>query len=269
MQLRIDQIRMDGGTQPRARLSIATIDEYAQAMMDGMIFPPVEVYHDGIEYWLADGFHRVQAALKADMTVIEATVTQGTVADAQWHSFSANKAHGLQRTNEDKEQAVRAALRHAKAAGLSDREIARHLGVHGTTVGKYRAEMVSSAEIQQIDTRTVSRGDSSYKQATANIGKSQKFKMPSLGKYRSETQSTAEIQQSTDRTGHDGRKIDAATPPPRQETPAPRPPAPTLSVSLPLGNPKQGAREMFQRLTGGYLRLLVRELRQLLDETTE
>ena len=125
--------------------------------------------------------------LKADMTVIEAAITQGTVADAQWHSFSANKAHGLQRTNEDKEQAVRAALRHTKAAGLSDREIARHLGVHGTTVGKYRAEMVSSAEIQQIDTRTVSRGDSSYKQATANIGKSQKFKMPSIGKYRSET----------------------------------------------------------------------------------
>ena len=61
MQLRIDQIRMDGGTQPRTRLSSATIDEYAQAMMDGMIFPPVEVYHDGIEYWLADGFHRVQA----------------------------------------------------------------------------------------------------------------------------------------------------------------------------------------------------------------
>ncbi len=248
MQLRIDQIRMDGGTQPRTRLSSATIDEYAQAMMDGMIFPPVEVYHDGIEYWLADGFHRVQAALKADMTVIEAAITQGTVADAQWHSFSANKAHGLQRTNEDKEQAVRAALRHTKAAGLSDREIARHLGVHGTTVGKYRAEMVSSAEIQQIDTRTVSRGDSSYKQATANIGKGQKFKMPSMA---------PRIAAPT------------TTPPPRQETPAPRPPAPTLSVSLPLGNPKQGAREMFQRLTGGYLRLLVRELRQLLDETTE
>jgi hypothetical protein len=178
MQLRIDQIRMDGGTQPRAKLSNATIDEYAQAMLDGMIFPPVEVYHDGTEYWLADGFHRVQAALKADMTEIEATVTQGTVADAQWHSFSANKTHGLQRTNEDKEQAVRAALRHAKAVGLSDREIARHLGVHGTTVGKYRAEMVSSAEIQQIEDRTVSRGDSTYKQDTTNIGNSQRFKMP-------------------------------------------------------------------------------------------
>ena len=31
-------------------------------MEEGAIFPPVTVFFDGEHFWLADGFHRVQAA---------------------------------------------------------------------------------------------------------------------------------------------------------------------------------------------------------------
>jgi hypothetical protein len=222
-------------------LSDAVVDEYAQAMLDGITFPPVDVYYDGTEYWLADGFHRVRAAQKADVAEVAAQVHQGTVQDAQWHSFGANKAHGLQRTNEDKEKTVRAALRHPKAVGLSDRELSRHLGLHHQTVGRYRGEMESTGEIRQSTERTGGDGRTIN---TANIGTNQRFKLPSM------------------------KRPGGNSPRPMRATHGPDSPVPMLSISLPLGNPQQGAGSMFERFNHDYLRLLVRELRNLLEGNT-
>jgi hypothetical protein len=61
----IANIRLDGGTQPRAVLDFEAIEDYAEAMGAGMKFPPVVVFYDGENYWLADGFHRVKAAYAA------------------------------------------------------------------------------------------------------------------------------------------------------------------------------------------------------------
>ena len=99
--LKIDAIRTDGGTQPRALIDFDAVSDYMDAMTDGVKFPPVVVFYDGTEYWLADGFHRVKAAHGADFNEIACVVHQGTREDAQWYSFSANKANGLRRTNED------------------------------------------------------------------------------------------------------------------------------------------------------------------------
>ena len=55
-------IRRDGGTQPRKILDQAAVEAYAEAMKKGAVFPPVTVFYDGEEYWLADGFHRMSAA---------------------------------------------------------------------------------------------------------------------------------------------------------------------------------------------------------------
>lgn len=62
--LELSLIRTDGGTQPRAGLNPELIDEYAKAMTEGAKFPPVTVFYDQISYWLADGFHRLEAAKK-------------------------------------------------------------------------------------------------------------------------------------------------------------------------------------------------------------
>lgn len=129
-ELPISQLRTDGGTQPRAALDFDAIDDYADAMEDGDKFPPVVVYYDGENYWLADGFHRVKAAWQAGRETIAAEVRSGTLEDARWHSFSANKVNGLRRTNDDKQRAIKGALRHPRGAELSDREIARHVGVN-------------------------------------------------------------------------------------------------------------------------------------------
>ena len=139
MQIAIDDIRTDGGTQPRAMYHYGMVDAYAEDMQAGAAFPPVVVFYDGTNYWLADGFHRILAAIKLERETIDTEVRQGTLADAQWYSYGVNKAHGLRRTNEDKERAVKAALLHPAAAGKSDHVIAEHCGVSQPYVSKLRS----------------------------------------------------------------------------------------------------------------------------------
>jgi transposase-like protein len=176
VSLPIEQIRLDGGTQPRTALDFAAIDDYAEAMAAGGKFPPVVVFHDGEHYWLADGFHRVKAAFAAGFDAIDCELRQGTLEDSQWYSFSANKTNGLRRTNEDKQRAVKSALLHARAASMSNYAIARHVGVDEATVRNWRTKLTASTEIPQIDTRTVSRQGSTYQQRTTQIGRRRRAK---------------------------------------------------------------------------------------------
>jgi len=124
-QLRIDLIRLDGGAQSRAKLDETLICEYAAEMLGGTEFAPVVVYHDGADYWLSDGFHRVRAALKAEAVEIAAEIRQGALRDAILHSVGANADHGLRRTNEDKRRAVAKLLGDEEWRAWSNREIAR------------------------------------------------------------------------------------------------------------------------------------------------
>jgi transposase-like protein len=171
VRLPIAEIRLDGGTQPRTALDFTAIDDYAEAMAAGVKFPPVVVFHDGEHYWLADGFHRLKAAFASGFDTIDCELPQGTLEDAQWYSFSANKTNGLRRTNEDKQRAVKSALLHPRAAEMSNSAIARHVGVDEATVRNWRTRLAASSEIPKIDTRTVSRQGSTYQQRTTQIGR--------------------------------------------------------------------------------------------------
>lgn len=145
--LRIDLIRIDGGTQPRAHLNPETVTEYANAMADdGCVFPPVTVFYDGADYWLADGFHRVAASKEAGFADIDADVRQGTRRDAVLFSVGANADHGLRRTNEDKRRAVLTLLNDSEWGQWSAREIARRCGVHHQLVERLRPEVASSLD---------------------------------------------------------------------------------------------------------------------------
>jgi hypothetical protein len=80
--LSIASLRLDGGTQPRINLNHEIVEEYAHDMQQGATFPPVIVYDDGDNQWLADGFHRLAAARTLGLTAIAAEVRQGTRRDA-------------------------------------------------------------------------------------------------------------------------------------------------------------------------------------------
>jgi transposase-like protein len=168
ISLSISKIRTDGGTQPRAAIDYAAVDDYMDAMLAGVKFPPITVFYDGTDYWLADGFHRRQAAFGADLEEISCEIHQGTQQDAQWYSFSANKANGLRRSNEDKQRAVKAALQHPSGAGKSDSAIAKHVGVDHVTVKNWRDKLVATCEIHKSESRTGSDGRTIN---TANIGR--------------------------------------------------------------------------------------------------
>ncbi len=106
VNLPLDKVRRDGGTQPRAFMNQDTVKEYAQDLELGAVFPPVIVFYDGTSYWLADGFHRVAATESLGRTEIKAEVKQGSSRDAVLLSCGVNATHGLRRTNADKRRAV-------------------------------------------------------------------------------------------------------------------------------------------------------------------
>lgn len=136
----IDRIK-DGGAQMREDMKPDVVREYADEMAAGAIFPPIIVFHDGANYWLADGYHRVEAARKIERTQIDADVREGEQRDAILHGVGANAAHGLRRTQADKRRAVERLLKDDEWNKWSDRQIAKVAKVDHKTVGKIRREM--------------------------------------------------------------------------------------------------------------------------------
>ena len=143
----IELIRIDKGTQSRVAISQETVDDYARQMEDGAKFPPVIVFHDGVEYYLADGFHRYFATQKIKSKAIAADVINGTLREAILYSLKANKLHGLRPTVDDKRKSVTLMLLDAEWRLWADREIARHCGVSHVFVAKMRKE-VAGGEVQ-------------------------------------------------------------------------------------------------------------------------
>lgn len=141
----VNLIRADGGTQIRAELNDDTVTEYSDAMREGKNFPPVTLYYDGSEYWLADGFHRFRAAKLAGLAEIPEEITPGTRRDAILHSVGANANHGLRRTNADKRRAVETLLNDEEWCRWSDREIAKAAGVSHPFVATIRSPESSEA----------------------------------------------------------------------------------------------------------------------------
>ena len=77
MNLSLEKIIINAGTQSRAKIDEQTVAEYADRMMDGDVFPPVIVFYNGKDYWLADGFHRFFAAKRCAAPNIKCEVLDG------------------------------------------------------------------------------------------------------------------------------------------------------------------------------------------------
>ena len=171
----LDKIRIDGGTQPRVKLNQDLVTEYAEAIREGANFPPVDVFYDGTDYWLGDGFHRYHGYRGAEKTKIPATIRNGTQRDAVLFSCGANPAHGLRRSNADKRKAVTTLLEDPEWATWSNNEIARRCHVGHPLVAEIRADLTRSSSSENGRSSGKTRkftnkhgGESEMK--TANIG---------------------------------------------------------------------------------------------------
>ena len=145
LSMSLADIRIDGGTQSRESLCESTVSDYSDAMVSGDQFPPIVVFCDGSDNWLADGFHRFHAARKAGLSELQADMRSGTREDALWHAIGANKANGQRPSRGDVRHAVLLALR--TWPGKLQSEIAAQVGCAQQYVSRMKSEFTTSGEL--------------------------------------------------------------------------------------------------------------------------
>ena len=172
MKIAPKKLKLDGGTQPREAINQDVVEEYAEAMRAGVVFPPADVFYDGVNYWLADGFHRTLGAIAADVKKVEVAVHMGTVRDAILFSLGANARHGLRRSNADKRRAVMVLLKDEEWGRWSNAKIADQCGVSGDFVGTIRNS--HSNPIRVTEVKTINKHGQETTINTTNIGRKPK-----------------------------------------------------------------------------------------------
>jgi hypothetical protein len=151
--IKLSLLSTDRGIQTRAAANEDTIEEYAQDFLGGSKFPAIDVFTDGSDWFLVDGFHRVLAANRAGLKDILANVYTGAREDAvRWALTKANRTNGLRRTNADKRHSVFLALR--EFPNVSDRTLADMCGVSHPLVADARKQLEESSSSPASDKRT-------------------------------------------------------------------------------------------------------------------
>jgi DNA-binding transcriptional regulator YhcF (GntR family) len=147
MKLELAVVRIDGDTQARVGLDQDVVAEYALAMQDGDKFPVMVAFHDGSDYWLADGFHRFFARKANGELEAEFDVKQGTKRDALFYSFGANGTRGLKLSAEDIRAIITRMLQDDEWRIWSDVQIAHHVGCSSMTVGRVRHSLEDAGKV--------------------------------------------------------------------------------------------------------------------------
>lgn len=158
VRLPLDGITVDPDIQTRAAMNDDTVADYAEAMLAGARFPPVDVFREGKgTAWLADGFHRVAAAHHAGLADIDVVVHPGGRREALLHAVGANARHGLRRTIADRRRAIEALLRDPEWGARSDNWIAERCGVDHKTVAAVRStwEFPKCSAVETADGRVM------------------------------------------------------------------------------------------------------------------
>ena len=143
----IQSLTFDLDLQVRVRINDEQVTQYAECMaseteMQG--FPPVEIFYDGVKYWLADGHHRRAAAEKAGHTKVWAIVKSGTRADALWAAIIGNGKQGFGLTTNDRKRAIMLAIQ--QWPDRSNRMIAEAVGCSRDSVRRMRDEISTGAD---------------------------------------------------------------------------------------------------------------------------
>ena len=153
-KLKLDAIRIDGGTQCRLVIDQPTVYSYLESMKEGDEFPLMETVFDGSTYWLTDGFHRYHAFKLLGIKEIEVKYKPGTLQDAQVEALKANSKHGKPLTVEDKRNKVQMALAIEGFAQKTNYEIAKLCQVSQPFVASIRSpeakKKQTEAKIQHV-----------------------------------------------------------------------------------------------------------------------
>jgi hypothetical protein len=150
-EIKLEIIRIDGGTQYRDQINQDVVRDYTASMRNMETFPPLQTVFDGTAHWLVDGFHRYFAYMAAGAKMVPVEYTPGTQREAQVLAMGVNGKHGLQRNNATKRRVVEAALTHEDTKHMSNRQIAELCLVSDTFVGSIRNPEVKVKQAEKIE----------------------------------------------------------------------------------------------------------------------
>lgn len=152
--LRVDEIEATSATQVRVRINDELVSEYAEDMKNGAIFPPLVCFAEqgSSRYILADGFHRLAAAVRAELKEIPVKLHEGSLGDALDHALGANATNGARRSSADKRHAVQLALKDPRHQKLTLREVAELCVVSKSLVHDIKQEANQKAQAKKAGT---------------------------------------------------------------------------------------------------------------------
>jgi hypothetical protein len=193
--IEISKVRLDGGTQSRAAIHEDTVAEYAAAMADpATVFPPIIVYFDGSDHWLADGFHRLEAWRRIGRVEVPVEIRQGDRRKAILHSVAANSAHGLRRTNDDKRRAVLCLLEDAEWSQWHDTKIAEQCRVSPDMVAAVRTGLtIGRPEVTVREADAIRREQKLATEQGSHLGTSPSENAPADGQFRTSPSENAPV----------------------------------------------------------------------------
>lgn len=149
----INEIRTDLNTQKRP-MCPDTLEDYTEELKDGKWpFPPLVVFKDGELYILADGFHRLMAALNAGMTQVPCIVKEGGLKEANFYAMGCNQLNGRRMTRGQQRKCVIECL--TAHPELSRRQISEITRVAVTTVLRIANELIEeSGEDEEAEAKS-------------------------------------------------------------------------------------------------------------------
>jgi uncharacterized ParB-like nuclease family protein len=150
----VNRIVRDADLQIRQEFDAETVAEYI-AHVDEL--PPVTVFFDGERYWLADGWHRLDAHQGAGRTHINCKIHEGGKLDALKHALGANRTHGLKRKPQDIRKAVRVAMLTADLQANSSVLVSQLVGIsqkHAHNIMVEIRKELGIAPPEEVVTRT-------------------------------------------------------------------------------------------------------------------
>lgn len=173
LYLALDEIRRDGGTQPRAAIDLKHVKLLVEQIEDGKDLEPVIVFYDGESYWLADGFHRWHAHRNSCIDAIACSIHQGSRREAVLYSVGANADHkpALPRSRDDKRRAVLTLLKDSEWGGWSNYKIALACRVNEKTVRNVRASLTTDFRSEKSTRTYQTKHGTVAVMNTASIGK--------------------------------------------------------------------------------------------------
>lgn len=139
--VKLEDITIDPGIQSRVKTDMMFVHDFAEAMANGAVFPPVTTFYDGRDYWLADGFHRIAAYKQAGISSIPCTVRNGSRRDAIIFSAGANQRFSIKRKSEDIKRSIDILIDDPAWSTKTMLEISKHVGVSVSTVGFHMTDL--------------------------------------------------------------------------------------------------------------------------------